>query len=262
MKAKLSLRFRLLFVALVISSLTAVMLGAVFAVPKHAYASGTTTVYLVKSKTNYETDGSKGMQKYTYNANGLVTSQKNTYISNGEKDTPIAFTYAYNGLELKNGVQKYGSSVIGRYTFKTNSKGWTEKCVWTSASITEKYKYNSKGQVTKYDNPNVNPMYFTYNSQGYVKKMVEDGITYKFKYDENGQITKRLRGKYIEYNYVNKYKSGRLMKQIAKDSNGNVSFRTVFKYKRFEVPKKAAKMIKAQQQAIIANLVPIASAHK
>ena len=263
----------LAFVAVLSAILLSVSLGLVSVAPDTAQAAGKKTVVWVitkiKQKDSY---GESSVTSYTYKKNGLVKA----YKANGSAQT---FSYDKR-YRLKGGSQKYNGKVFGKNTYKLDKKGRVVKSVYkptngSSTSVDGKYKYNSKGQLVK-SSGLVCDLTYKYTGKGLVSvRRILDGSAEepagkeKYTYDKKGNIATMVRtfddepgATTTTTTYTNTYKKGKLVKRAIVGENDWDNYTETIKYKKVAVPKSLAKMVKAQQQAILTGLFPIYTAHK
>jgi len=216
-------------------------------------------IYKVKSTVRYEGETFSDSVKISYNK-GLISKVKNDTMyfqyyrnSNGKitksKDLSSGRTYGVKKdrkgriIEAESYEPYSGKKMWGLVKYAYDSKNRCTKYVVSGDTInTWKYRYNSKGQLTK----------AKFSPFGSFKNGYE---MYRYTYDKKGKVKKAKYStvgdeKYIIQdssvtNYKNKYSNGRL-KTVVSDNGATWTFY----YKKVNVPKKYVKRIKAEQSWI------------
>ena len=251
--------------ALVMAVALVASLGLAGFAPQQAYASGKKAVYVITKTVTKYPDGHKAVSTYKYNSKGLLA--KETGVDYGSDSTLKSETkYTYDKKPaLKKEVFK-SDLLSGSITYKSNGKGWVVKASDGISPFgdTTTYKYNKKGQLTQSNEDGTKSRY-SYDKKGNLIKITEGSGSKKsviqFKYDKKNNLVRQTVKGLLDTKYKNTYKSKRLKKQVATDSDK--SKRTiVYSYKKVSVPKNLVKMVNAQQAAIKCSGVPFATVHK
>lgn len=250
-------------VALVLTALLAISFGVIAAIPQTAHASGNTKVLvLTKAKEKGElSDLIEEAKTYKYNKKGLIKAVKTSgsYWDSEPNSYKYVKTYSYDKkYRLKSCSEKDvsgGSSSPTKVTYRLNKKGYVVK-----GSNAAKYTYNSKGRLIRL-NDNGSTMKFSYNKKGRLTSYArgsdgEWGNAQKLKYDKKGRIVSPSDAEKATY------KSGRLKTVALAYYPGEINSVKTFTFKKITVPKKYAKMIKAQQAALIWGILPVEAAHR
>ena len=212
-------------------------------------------------KAVYVRTSSDGI-KYTYNKHGLITK---TY----EKDSKFTRKFKYKGTKLVWAGFGHGSRMEVEYSVKYDSKGRVSKIDITSSGMpndlynrTETYKYKKNKVVKVIEKGNISGTKtykkYKYNSKGLVSKIVfSDGTKDILKYDDKGNKTywKRTYPKSANRankltKYENTYSKDRLSSVDATEGNHTWSYIKKIKYAKKSVPAKYASAVKAQQKQL------------
>lgn len=198
---------------------------------------------------------------YTYNKKGLIKTVKTSgsYWDSEPTSYKYVKTYSYDKkYRLKSCSDRDvsgGSSSSTKVTYKLNKKGYVVK-----GSNAVKYTYNPKGRLITL-NDNGSAMKFSYNKKGRLTSYSrgsygEWGKAQKLKYGKKGRIVRPSDAEKVAY------KSGRLKTVTLAYYPGEINSVKTFTFKKVTVPKKYAKMIKAQQAALIWGILPVEAAHR
>ena len=260
MSARMSMRMLMVAVVLLVGALT-VSLGMVAATPEAAHASGKTKVWVV-TKDQLKEGGYTETIAFAYNKNGLLKNSKHTF----DESVSTRNVYKYDSKgRLKSSINVWGSGPSDRdtTTYKRNSKGYVTKSIEKigSQSYVMTFSYNSKGKLTKLNTPEGYAKY-GYNKKGRLTSKSLEWATDKLKYDKKGRIKAVIRIGDDSTKEKATYTSGRVSKITVYDADGAKQSVRTFTYKKVSVPKKYAKMVKAQQAALIWDIVPLAAAHR
>ena len=264
----------------------AFVLGMIATQPDNAYAASETSLVTSAAKaasktvtlpviTRVKIDTPYGTvtEALSYKTNGLVKSIKtdddNTYYDNHQVYT-YKFTYTKkNKLKSMQYIQN-DSGATTNYSFTRDKKGRVVKCasdnVWNDVDTFEHtYKYNKKSQLKTYTyhqlqgNSETNTKKYTYDKNGNVKTLGTNGSDNTYSSDRRGSITKMMNSSGTTLiSCKNTYKSNKLVKRVAKRFYGDDAKTYTYKisYKKMKVPATLARMVKAQQYAIVFDQRP------
>ena len=216
-------------------------------------ASSTKTVYVISSMSIKDSSGNYSEKiSFKYNDNGLLKSYKGNAYDKG--------TFKYSGKKLKSADIQTGDGAPTTYKY-TWKDGKITKAYDSTNYITTKFKYNSKGQITKitatgdYSTSTLFEMTYKYDSKKRIKSEAIGVTEYKYKYNSKGRLTsfKTVSSNYTtEYKYKNTVKNGRVTKIVRSLSTAPDNKLTVtVKYKAIKVPSANKTLVKKQQNQIL-----------
>jgi hypothetical protein len=237
--------------------------------PAQAQAKGTTTVYvLTKANVVNKEDSMYNTLTYAYTKNGLLKTKKNAEKGNEKYAKVYSYKYTKKNA-LKSCSEKEGKELVSKTTYAVTKKGYVKKSVWADAwgeKSVKKYAYDKKGRLKQLtDEGNVSK--YTYTSKSKTKTIKGKYVKETYKYDSHGYPTGYTTSYDEPGDYANTYKSGLLKKREFQASSWKEVI--TYKYKKINVPTSVAKMVEAQQYALItelgapgAKILPFEAAHK
>ena len=210
---------------------------------------------------------------------------------------PVELKYSYNskGLLVRKAGYYDGDYASTRYTYDSSSrlkssKTWGERTSYTLDKMGRvvagdgvRFAYNSKGRLASDSSTyRYGKKAYKYNSKGKLKSAVHnyingDRLTSRssYHYDRRGSLAKTIStsknlksGKKSKATtkWTNTYKNGLLVKAAGrvKPAWRSISWPWIitYKYKKVSVPRALVKMVRAQQFAIVTDLLPIEAAHR
>ena len=236
--------FRNLFLTLV-----AVFTATIMTVPLPVRADAkSVTMYVIASTNAKRSSGPSEVSKYSYTSNGLLakrtsgnkTLDRFTYVGkrmathwkDGGDGMPSNLKFTYKNGKL---VKSYDTINRNTAKFALNKKKKVTKIRRSYGSTS--YNYDGKGRVSsyKYDNWSITASHIAYDKKGNVIK------TTNYWNDDPTDVHITT--------HKNTYKSGRLVKVVAKTTNYKST--VTIKYKKIKVPASYKTAVKRQQASIL-----------